>query len=231
VERRSLTKMKTALACDMLSCRRSDWNNAGPSAVVSVTASFGMGEFYGFVGNEKPSKELLLNLLGLLEPPDAGRITVGERVIEAWDPEEIQPVRNEFFGFVFEHPCLLPSFSVAENVAMPLFRFCGGDSYTARKRTLEILDFCGITHLEAVLATRLDPVERRITALARALVHEPDVLIGMSSVTSGEILTLARRVATDLGLCVLWAGERIQLETVANRLLTVENGRISDEYP
>lgn len=224
--------MKTALSCENISCRRDDWNNDGPSSVSSVSASFAMGEFCGFAGAKASGKELLLNVLGLLEPPDAGTMVVGERRIDDWHPEEIQPLRNESFGFMFEHPCLLASFSVAENVAMPLFRFCGGDPFTARKRTLEILDFCGITRLEATLVTRLDPAERRVIALARALVHEPDILVVVSPQANDDLLVLARRVATDLGLCVLWSGEGDQLRPVVHRLIQVEAGQlISDEYP
>lgn len=188
-----------------------------------------MGEFCGFSGGDISGKELLLHLLGLLEPADAGRIVVRGIPIEKWEPEKIQPLRNESFGFMFEHPCLLASFSVAENVAMPLFRFCGGDPVTARKRTLEILDFCGITHLEGMLAGRLDPAERRITALARALVHEPDILVVISPQTNDELLVLARRVATDLGLCVLWAGQPDQLRPVVHRLLHLEDGCVIQE--
>lgn len=229
---RSPIRMKTALSCETLSCHRDDWNNIGPSSVASVSAAFSMGEFCGFAGSDTSGKELLLNILGLLEPPDSGNIVVGEKPVEAWEPEKIQPLRNESFGFMFEHPCLLASFSVAENVAMPLFRFCGGDPLTARKRTLEILDFCGITHLEGILAGRLDPAERRITALARALVHEPDILVVISPQTNDELLLLARRVATDLGLCVLWAGQSEQLQPVVHRLLHLENGQvIRDEKP
>lgn len=221
--------MKTALSCEGLSCQRADWNNIGPLKVTSVSATFSMGEFCGFSGTETSGKDLLLNVLGLLEPPDSGCIVVGDKPVEGWDPEKIQPMRNETFGFMFEHPCLLASFSVAENVAMPLFRFCGGDPLTARKRTLEILDFCGITHLEGMLAGRLDPAERRITALARALVHEPDILVVISPQTNDELLVLARRVATDLGLCVLWAGAQEQLQPVVHRLVHLEGGQIASD--
>ena len=185
-----------------------------------------MGEFCGLTGPAGGGKDLLLNVLGLLEPPEQGTLILGDRLIDWRDLEEIQPLRNELFGFMFEHPCLLGSFSVAENVAMPLFRFCGGDPYQARKRTLEILDFCGITHLEAMLTGRLDAVARRITALARALVHEPDILIVTCTQTDEDLLNLARRVATDLGLCVLWAGEESGLAPVVHRLIQMDGGRI-----
>lgn len=218
--------MSAILSSEDISCWRGEWNNAGPSSVTNFSADFAMGEFSGFIGSAASGKDLLLNVLGLLEPPDDGNIMVGGKSVDLSQLEEIQHLRNECFGFMFEHPCLLGSFSVAENVAMPLFRFCGGDPYTARKRTLEILDFCGITHLEATLATRLDPQERRVTALARALVHEPDILVVVSPQTNDNLLALARRVATDLGLCVLWAGEEAQLRSVAHRLIAMEDGQV-----
>ena len=218
--------MSLLLSCRELSCRREHWNEVGPARIDCVSLDFEAGTFSGFYGSNGCGKGLLLNVLGLLEPHDSGTIQVNDRDIAKLDPEEARQLRNESFGFLFNHPCLLPSFSVAENVAMPLFRICGGDAAAARLRTLEVLDFCGIADLECTLTGRLDLPTQRKTALARALIHAPEILIAISPRECQELLSIAHRAATELGLCVLWAGEEREISAHANRMIHVENGYV-----
>jgi lipoprotein-releasing system ATP-binding protein len=215
-----------ALRCESLTCRREQWNELAPSQVEDVSASFVPGEFCGFCGPDGSGKGLLLNVLGLLEAPDSGTIAVNGILAGELAAEEAQQLRNETFGFIFNHPCLLPSFSVAENVAMPLFRICGGEAREARERTMEVLEFCGIDALETILTGRLDPVERTLVALARALVHQPGILIAISPRENEALLALGRRAADERGLCVLWAGSEERLPQYAHRVLHLDGGRI-----
>lgn len=221
--------MPPILSCKDLTCHREQWNESGPAHIEAVTASFEAGTFTGLCGPDGSGKGLLLNVLGLLEPHDSGSIAVNDLDLGQLGDEEARQVRNENFGFLFNHPCLLPSFSVAENVAMPLFRICGGDAQGARMRTMEILDFCGMADLEGTLAGRLDLVTQRKVALARALIHSPRILIAISPRESEDLLNIARRVATDFGLCVLWAGEESEISRPAHRLLHLRNGQVVTE--
>lgn len=219
--------MSRILSCQNLSCRREHWNEVGPARIDSVSLAFDVGTFSGFHGADGSGKGLLLNVLGLLEPHDAGTIRVDGRDVATLDSEEGRQLRNESFGFLFNHPCLLPSFSVAENVAMPLFRICGGDAAAARVRTLEVLDFCGIADHECTLAGRLDLPTQRKAALARALIHTPEILIAISPRECQDLLAIARRAALDLGVCVLWAGEASEIAPHADRMIHVEAGRVA----
>lgn len=221
--------MTAALHCESLNCRREMWNELAPSHFENISASFSAGEFCGFCGPDGSGKGLLLNVLGLLEPADSGTLAVNGILTGVLEPEDARQLRNETFGFLFNHPCLLPSFSVAENVAMPLFRICGGDARTARERTLEVLEFCGIGALETTLAGRLDPEERTLAALARALVHEPGILIAISPRENDALLRLGRRAAEELGLSVLWAGSGRGLNSHAHRLLHFQAGHLLEE--
>jgi ABC-type lipoprotein export system ATPase subunit len=218
--------MPPPLACNALSCRREQWNENGPSAIASVNAAFQSGTVNGFCGPDGSGKGLLLNVLGLLEPPDAGEILLQGKTIAGAPDESTRQMRNETFGFLFNHPCLLPSFSVAENVAMPLFRICGGDAQAARVRTLDVLEFCGIADRECTLAGRLDLPSQRRTALARALVHGPKILIAVSPRDCGSLLQIARKAAEDLGVTVLWSGAEDDLVPYADRIFAMNEGRI-----
>jgi ABC-type lipoprotein export system ATPase subunit len=222
--------MNPALSCKALFCCRSNWNESGQSArIENVTASFDSGTICQFDGPDAPGRGLLLSILGLLEPADSGTVYVDGRSVSDLADEDVRRLRAQSFGFLFPSPCLLPSFSLAENVAMPLFRICGTDTDAARERTIEVLDFCGIAHRENQLAGSVIASTQQRAAFARALAHRPKILIALSPRGGDELFELARRTATELGLCVLWAGENGPPGTRAQRLIQIYEGRIASD--
>ena len=193
------------LSCQDLCCQRTNWNEFDHACIRQVTLSFSSGTFSEFSGPDQSGRDLLMNNLALLEPWDSGTIWLDGQNIQETSENDLRRLRNETFGFVFDHPCLLPSFSVAENVAMPLFRICGADAEAARERTHDVLNFCGIPELQNQLASRLASSFQHRAALARALVHRPRILVGICPSAASDLHALACRAAEELGLCVLWA--------------------------
>ena len=213
-----------AITCENLTCLRSDWNNSGPGRVVDFSGAFECGEFVGFCGQDGCGKGLLLNMIGLLEKADTGSLVLMGHDAADFSEEDAATIRNEACGFLFGHPYLLPSFTVAENVAMPLFRICGGGAVEARKRTREVLEFAGIGDFEAARTGKLDPVLRWRAAFARALVHDPRVLIAISP-PDPDLLPLAKLAAAKFHLTVLWAGDRETVAPHADRIIEMQDGR------
>jgi len=199
--------MPPVLSCESLVCHRPQWAKGRSSQVEDVSLSLEAGTLTSFHGPDGCGKGLLLNLLGLLETPDAGMIRVCDHEPLTMTAEELCEFRNERFGFIFDAPCLLPAFSVAENVAMPLFRICGGDARSARARTMEVLEFVGLGDEESTLSGRLDDAAQGRVALARALAHRPEILIGIAPRYARELIPLVREATREFGLCVLWADE------------------------
>ncbi|MFZ4599231.1 MAG: ATP-binding cassette domain-containing protein [Terrimicrobiaceae bacterium] len=215
----------TAIICENLSCSKEDWYGRGPVSVGGISITIEAGEFIGLCGPDGSGKGLLLNLIGLLERPDAGSIFIAGQNTGELDPDDLATFRNEACGYLFGHPYLLPSFSVAENVAMPLFRICGGEARDARQRTLEVLTFVGIPDFETSLAGRVPPSVRWRAAFARAIVHAPGILIAISPPSDNHLLALAGRAVRELGITVLWAGERSDLVPIADRIIDIRDGR------
>lgn len=215
----------SVIRCESLTCERPNWNSRGPGWVREFSSDFDAGEFVGFCGPDGCGKGLLLNVIGMLERADSGALAVLGHEVGAFGEEDAATFRNEACGFLFGHPYLLPSFTVAENVAMPLFRICGGDARAARERTRQVLEFVGIGPLETARAGNLDPALRWRAALARALVHEPRILIAISP-PDPALPALAKRAAEESGITVLWSGEREHLLPLAGRVFTLENGRV-----
>lgn len=214
----------SVIRCERLTCERPNWNSKGPGRIWGFSSDFDSGEFVGFCGPDGCGKGLLLNVIGMLEKADSGRLVLLDHDAAAFSGEDAATFRNEACGFLFGHPYLLPSFTVAENVAMPLFRICGGEAREARERTRQVLEFAGIGHLETARAGNLDSSFRWRAAFARALVHEPRVLIAISPPDPG-LLPLAKLAAQESGVTVLWSGERECLLPFADRVIALENGR------
>lgn len=219
-----------AITCERICHTRPGTEPGVPSRVREFSATFQPGELVGVCGPDGCGKGLLLNIVGMLEKPDSGRLELLGHNTADFSDEEATTFRNEMCGFLFGHPYLLPSFTVAENVAMPLFRICGNEAASARQRTLEVLEFAGICGLEMPLAGKLAPDLCWRAAFARALVHEPQILIAIST-PPADLLPLARRAADDYGLTILWAGEREALAPFASRIITMKHGLAREQRP
>ncbi|GAB4178945.1 MAG: ABC transporter ATP-binding protein [Terrimicrobiaceae bacterium] len=218
------------LRCEGLTCSRATWREGQPSKVSDFSCGFRDGELCGVVGPDGCGKGLLLNMVGLLERPDAGDIFADGWQATGRSGEEIIECRNRFFGFLFSRPTLLPGFTVAENVAMPLFRICGVEAGPARRRTMEVLEFCGVGEFCSQLADRIPEEAQDLAALARALVHQPRVLIAISPKRPEGLLPIARRAAEEFGLCVIWGGEVATVGPFAHRVVEIAGGRmVSDQ--
>ena len=152
---------------------------------------------------------LLLRILGLLDRPDAGEVWFEAHPTSALDEAERMKLRNQAFGYVFAEPFLLDSFSVAENVAMPLFKINGLDIEQARIRTAQVLDFAGLAGAADFRVADLSVSDQHKIALARALAIAPRVLIAqdagsqLSQQDLREYLALLRMVPEALGVAVI----------------------------
>ena len=193
------------LRCENIQCRRSTANACRHGVIEGFSASFKSGDITGFCGSDTASKELLLSILGLIERPDSGSIVLFDQEVSKMSEPDSTKLRDTSFGYLFTHPHLLPSFTVAENVAMPFFRICG--QHRVQECTLAALEFVGISELNAVPVGELhDSVHWRV-AFARAIVHSPPVLIAVSA-PNPLLLPLARRLADERGTTVLWNGKK-----------------------
>jgi putative ABC transport system ATP-binding protein len=215
------------LRCESIHCRRSTANAFKQVLIEDFSASFESGDITGFCGSDVGAKELLLSVLGLIEPPDSGRVFLFDEEALAMSSPASRKVRDTSYGYLFTHPHLLPSFTVAENVAMPFFRICGQEG--AQESTLAALEFVGIPELNAIPVGELpDSVHWRV-AFARAIVHSPPVLIAVSP-PNPLLLPLARRLADECGTTVLWNGDKSDVlpfsDQVVEMTLLSEHARI-----
>jgi ABC-type lipoprotein export system ATPase subunit len=187
---------------------------------------FRAGSFYHLSGNEFGGKRLLLQILGLLLPPDSGEIIVDGTSVKDLDIDELGETRNRKYGFLFSSPFLLPTFTVLENVAMPLFKIAQVGASEAKVITEEILEIVGVSRIAATTVEQLEGLDEMLAALARALVHHPRILIAehvgnnMTEVEAEMLLSALRTSGQRLGLAVVatlaphisWGNADVRLE-------------------
>ncbi len=131
-------------------------NDRGQVEIIrNFTYQFRPGSFYHLSGPEFGGKRLLLQILGLLLPPDSGEIIVDGSLVTDLDIDDLGEVRNRKYGFLFSSPFLLPAFTVLENVAMPLFKITQVEASEAKVITEEILEIVGVSRIATTAVERV----------------------------------------------------------------------------
>lgn len=141
-----------------------------------VTLEVARGEFIAIMGESGVGKSTLLNLIAGLDTPDAGEIVLGDIALTRLDDTARTLVRRDSIGFVFQAFHLLPHLTVARNVRLPL-DLRGISASDANRRTDAILDAVGLAALAADYPRTLSGGEAQRAAIARALVHEPSLVL------------------------------------------------------
>jgi lipoprotein-releasing system ATP-binding protein len=149
--------------------------NGSLSILSGVTLNLDRGDAVSIVGPSGSGKSTLLYILGTLEPPTSGSVTLeGQNPFEL-DPARLAEFRNRRIGFIFQDHCLLPQCSVLENVLTPTLVAQGNGDYGARARSL--LDAVGLSSRLDHRPAELSGGEKQRVALARALIMDPLLLL------------------------------------------------------
>jgi lipoprotein-releasing system ATP-binding protein len=145
------------------------------SVLSDVSLSFAPGDAAAIMGPSGSGKSTLLYILGALEPPTTGTVTLGGVNPFSLFPKDLAAFRNKEIGFVFQDHCLLPQCSVLENVLVPTLVGPADGGSDAHARVL--VDRVGLSHRMAHLPGQLSGGEKQRVALARALVRRPRLLL------------------------------------------------------
>jgi len=190
------------------------------------------GEFVAVVGPSGSGKSTLLHLAGGLDQPDTGTVRLGGRDLATLSIGDRARLRRREIGFVFQFFHLIPTLTVAENVELPLLL----DGSRDRNGTVPaMLERLGIAHRAAHLPAELSGGEMQRTAIARALVSEPTLLLadeptGNLDSATGEVIleVLTDAVAASGTACVMVTHDR-DAAGRADRVLHVRDGRFDEE--
>ena len=134
------------------------------------------GEVVSIIGPSAAGKTTLLQIMGTLDRPDAGRVLIDGKAVEQLKERELAAFRNRHIGFVFQFHQLLPEFTALENVMIPAF-IAGTSRREAETRAHELLDMMGLSGREGHKPNELSGGEKQRVAVARALINRPDVVL------------------------------------------------------
>ncbi len=196
-----------------------------------VSLTVRRGEMVAIVGASGAGKSTLLHVLGALERPSAGRISLAGQSVGGLDDEAVAGLRNRAVGFVFQFHHLLREFSALENVMMPL-RIAGVADRMAQQRAEHLLERVGLTARRHHRPGAMSGGEQQRTAVARALAAEPALLLadepsGNLDLYNAERLhDLFAELARDLSLGLVVVTHNQSLAARADRELLLEGGRL-----
>ncbi len=189
------------------------------------------GEMVAVVGRSGAGKSTLLHLLAGLERPSAGEVWVGSTALHALSAERMAAVRNQLIGYVWQFHYLLPEFTAAENVAMPLLAR-GMRRREALTEAARWLDRVGLGTRPQHRSGELSGGEQQRVAMARALVTRPALLLAdeptgnLDVQTAAALFTLMQQICREDGLAALLVTHNEEIATRCDRRLRLAGGRL-----
>src|SRR2546421_3799608 len=197
------------------------------------------GEFLAVVGQSGSGKSTLLHLLGTLDRPDQGEVCLDGRRTDTLPGPERDRLRNRTFGFIFQFYHLLPELNMLENVLMPAMigRSVWGwfaERRALKRRAAELLERVGLSHRLKHRPRELSGGEMQRTAVARALMANPRVLLAdeptgnLDEETGGEIVRLLRDLNRADGLTIIMVTHNLDLVAATDRVVRLAAGRVEE---
>ncbi|MGM9510836.1 ABC transporter ATP-binding protein [Larkinella sp. GY13] len=199
-----------------------------------INLSIQAGEIVSIVGASGAGKSTLLHILGTLDRPDSGQVTLAEKNVFSLNEKEMARFRNERIGFVFQFHNLLAEFSALENVCLPGY-IAGHEDKKVRERAEELLNILGVSDRKHHLPSQLSGGEQQRTAVARALINTPAIIFAdepsgnLDSHNAEELHKLFFRLRDELGQTFVIVTHNDLLANMADRKLTIRDGSILAE--
>ena len=205
--------------------------DAPVEAVREVSLDVEAGEFVALVGPSGCGKSTLLHLCGGMDRPTSGGVALEARRLDTLDDEALTRVRRERIGFVFQFFNLLPTLTLAENIALPLL-LAGAGAADALARARSLAERVGVGHRLSHYPQQLSGGELQRAAIARAVIHQPALLVAdeptgnLDSENGARVLELLAGLNAEAGLTILLATHSPELAAAAHRIVHLRDGRI-----
>ena len=196
-----------------------------------IDLSISDGEFLAVMGPSGSGKSTLLYLLGGMERPTTGSVTIKGQDVAAMDDRAASLLRRRHVGFVYQFYNLIPNLNVEENLLLPAL--LDGVALDERRRVLDdVLAAIGLTHRRGHTPRELSGGEQQRVAIGRALINRPDVILAdeptgnLDSSTGEEIMALLARVNRELGRTIVLVTHAAEAAAHAQRIVSMRDGRL-----
>ena len=203
-------------------------------AVQDVSLTVETGEIFGIIGFSGAGKSTLVRCINLLERPTSGEVLLDGQELTALPPKQLRQTRKKI-GMIFQHFNLMPSRTVAGNVAYPL-RGSGLSREQIAAKVQSLLELVGIGNKADAFPSQLSGGQKQRVAIARAIANDPSVLLcdeatsALDPQTTKAILHLLRDLNAKLGLTiVLITHEMAVVREICHRVAVMEHGRVAEQ--
>lgn len=192
------------------------------------------GEVVSIVGASGAGKTTLLQIIGTLDIPDTGIVTLAGREVTGLGADAMARFRNRHIGFVFQFHQLLPEFTALENVMMPAY-IAGTPPREAQARAMELLDFMGLTERAGHKPAELSGGEKQRVAVARALMNNPELVLAdepsgsLDTHNKEELHRLFFDLRDRFGQTFVIVTHDERLATMTDRTIRMQDGMIVEQ--
>jgi putative ABC transport system ATP-binding protein len=210
---------------------------SGETAVTAldrVNLEVNPGEFVAVMGPSGCGKSTLLHLLGGLDRPTDGKVTIDGTALAAMKDDDLAKMRRQRIGFIFQFYNLIPVLNASENAALPV-TLDGGKPAEAKKRAVELLKKFGLGDRLNNRPDQLSGGQQQRVAIARALVADPALILAdeptgnLDTRAADEIAALLARVSKEFGRAVVMVTHDPRIAAYADRIIFLKDGAIVDE--
>ena len=235
VEPRSAAETQGPLAIRLVDIRK-DYDLAGEPLHVlkGIDLEVPEGDYIAIMGPSGSGKSTLLNLLGCLDKPTSGEFHLGDQDVSQLKDDALAHIRASRIGFVFQSFHLLPTFTVSENVQIPMFE-TGLSRGEREVRAHELLVSVGLSHRLKHFPSELSGGERQRVAIARSLANRPSVLLAdeptgnLDSENAAHVVELLLKLHQELGMTLVLVTHDLGIAALATRTIRMKDGRVVDE--
>lgn len=203
-------------------------------ALVAADLTVQPGEFVCLMGPSGSGKSTLLNIIGGLDRPTKGTVTIEGTDTSTLTESQFASLRHETIGFIFQSYNLIPFLSAVENVELPLM-FEPYDRASLRRRATDLLELVGLGHRLQHRPTRMSGGEQQRTAIARALVGNPRLILAdeptanLDARSGATVVAMLRDLCATLGVTVVASTHDPAVAKEAGRVVRMADGRIVED--
>ena len=216
------------------------FSNKNPNSNVNevlknISIEIEKGKITTIMGASGVGKSTLLYILGTLEMPDSGSISLNfnEKKYDYSNltEKELSQIRNKHIGFVFQFHHLLPEFTVVENIMMPSLIF-GNSMKNSEEKALEIMKKIGIEKIKNQKPSEISGGEQQRAAIARALINSPDIIFAdeptgnLDSANSKIVIDLLKEINISMNITCVIATHSNEIAAQSDRVIKMQDGKI-----
>lgn len=198
-----------------------------------INLGFEENSFNSIIGESGSGKSTMLNIIGTLDKPTSGEVYIDGERTDTLNKDQLANLRNQTMGFIFQFHYLLPEFTAKENVLMP-YKIC---NYKVPKEidqwADELLDLVGLSKFANNLATDMSGGQQQRTAIARALINKPKIILAdeptgnLDSVTTENVYSLLRNINEKYKTTFIIITHDKRIADKTDRIVEIKDGKIN----